>query len=154
VTAGGLIREMDSRKAVDPTDKVVGDVDANQDLLLQGLGRYRARIGPGPIILDGHFTLLGPAETMVKVPVAVYQRIAPSATLLVETDVSIIQVRLRERDGKAPSHSVLSRLTELERIHAEEVSAELGIPILTVRGDQTVGESIISRVRAILRGAQ
>src|SRR2546425_12769037 len=38
-------------------DKAVPDVDANQTLLLRGLDLYRARIGVGPILLDGHFSL-------------------------------------------------------------------------------------------------
>src|ERR1700723_873908 len=79
VTAGGLIREMGSAAAANPTDKVVSDVDANQELLLQGLERYRARIGADPIVLDGHFTLLGPDETLTEIPVIVFQKIAPRA---------------------------------------------------------------------------
>jgi adenylate kinase len=154
VTAGGLIREMGSAAAANPTDKVVSDVDANQELLLQGLERYRARIGADPIVLDGHFTLLGPDETLTEIPVIVFQKIAPRAALLVQTEVSVIHARLLERDGRAPSVALLSRLIHHERTHSQAVCAKLGIPLLAVRGDQRVGEPLISQVQIALCGAK
>ena len=86
ITAGGLIRETASAAhtvTIGVGNKAVPDVDANQALLFAAL-LYRARIGSGPILLYGHFSLLDPGGTVIGIPLAVYEAIAPVAVLLVE----------------------------------------------------------------------
>jgi adenylate kinase len=159
VTAGGLIRENASasdRVTVGVGGKAVPDVDANQLLLLRGLELYRARIGPGPVLLDGHFVLLDATGAIVEIPLVVYQAIAPVAVLLVEADAGTINGRLLERDGEAPSMATLTELMVRERAHAEFVSASLGLPFWNVAGDAAAdGEAaaVASRVRSILGDA-
>jgi adenylate kinase len=104
VTAGGLIREIASAGhtvTVGVGNKAVPDVDANQALLLRGLDLYRARIGSGPILLDGHFSLLDPGGAVVGIPMAVYEAIGPVAVLLVEAPAETVHSRLLQRDGAA-----------------------------------------------------
>jgi adenylate kinase len=107
ITAGELIREnatAPDRVTVGIGGKAVPDVDANQALLLGGLGLYRARIGPGPVLLDGHFVLLDATREIVEIPLAVYEAIAPVAVLLVEADAGTIHGRLLERGGETHTH--------------------------------------------------
>jgi adenylate kinase len=159
VTAGGLIRENASasyRVTVGIGGKAVPDLDANQVLLLRGLGLYRARIGPGPVLLDGHFVLLDATGAIAEIPLVVYEAIAPVAVLLVEADAGTIHGRLLERDCQAPAVATLAELMVRERAHAEQVCARLGVPLWNVAGDVTAhreAAAAASRVQSILGGA-
>jgi len=85
VTAGTLIRETAGSQTVTVGlgNKLVPDLNANQALLLQGLRAYRRRFN-GPIVLDGHFSLLEQDGAVVAVPLAIYRAIAPVAVVLVQ----------------------------------------------------------------------
>jgi adenylate kinase len=159
VTAGGLIRENASAThtvTVGIGDKAVPDVDANQLLLLSGLDLYRARVGPGLVLLDGHFVLLDAAGTVAEIPLAVYEAIGPVAVLLVETEAGTIHARLLARDGEAPPVETLAQLAAREGARAERICSELGVPLLRVAGggpsDQEA-TAAASRVQSILGGA-
>jgi adenylate kinase len=146
VTAGGLIRESASSSArvtVGIGDKAVPDVDANQLLLLRGLGVFRARIGPSPVLLDGHFVLLDATGAIAEIPLAVYEVIAPCAVLLVEADAGTIRRRLLERDGEAPTSATLAELMVRERAHAEHVCAALGLPLWSIAGAVAVDREAV-----------
>jgi adenylate kinase len=159
VTAGALIREVASPAhtvTMGVGNKAVPDVDANQELLLRGLDLYRARIGSGPILLDGHFSLLNFDGVIVKVPAVIFEAIAPVAVLLVEADDSVVHERLIKRDGEAPSMTTISLLAESERACAKAISAHLRILMLIARGDaepEAAAEAAASRLRAIIAGA-
>jgi adenylate kinase len=159
VTAGALIRETaapDHQVGVGFGDKAVPDVDANQALLLRGLDLYRARIGSGAILLDGHFVLLNPNGSITRIPADTYKVIAPRALLLVETDLPLVRERLIKRDGDAPPMDKISLLAESERSSAELVSAQLRVPMWIVRGDgdpAAAAAIAASHVRGILAGA-
>lgn len=160
VTAGGLIREnatSPDRVTVGIRGKAVPDVNANQALLLRGLRLYRARIGPGPVLLDGHFVLLDATGVIVEIPLAVYEAIAPVAVLLVEADAGTIQRRLLERDREAPPVATLAELMVRERAHAEQVCASLSLPLWNVAGDvaaDRAAAAAAARVQSILGGAK
>ena len=157
VTAGHLIREMESAVAAAAanTSKVVADVDANQDKLLRGLAFYRAHIGKGGIILDGHFTLFSSNETVAEIPLVIFRQIDPLALVLVETDAAVIHARLMKRDGKAPSHAAIATLAASESGHALTISRSLEIPVFLVDGDSSfdvIEKSISPQIKAILTG--
>jgi adenylate kinase len=159
ITAGGLIRETASvahTVTVGVGDKAVPDVDANQALLLRGLDLYRARIGVGPILLDGHFSLLDPSGAVVGIPMAVYHAISPAAVLLVEADAQTVHDRLMRRDGAAAPLGTVSLLASRERECAEAVCAALRIPMWTIAGDtmaEQTAEAAASYLRQFLDGA-
>jgi adenylate kinase len=159
VTASGLIRETASTSdtvTVGIGGKAVPDVDANQLLLLRGLELLKARIGSGPVLLDGHFVLLDATGEVAEIPLAVYEAIAPVAVLLVEADAKTIHARLLERDGEAPSVATLANLIVRERAHANEVCARLGLPLWDVAGDVASGSAsaiAASRLQSLLGGA-
>jgi len=159
VTAGGLIRETANpgdTVTVGTGNKAVPDVDGNQLLLLRGLDLHRARIGSTTILLDGHFALLDPSGAVIEVPFAIFEAIRPIAVVLVEVGDDVVHKRLVTRDGAAPSATTISLLAESERSAAVAVSARLGIPIWTVRGDAESGvtaHTIVEHLRRILAGA-
>jgi len=141
VTAGALIREaagVEGPPAAGPGLKTVIDVPANQAHLLIGLEAYRRRItqshGERPIILDGHFCLLGSGDQVVDVPQEVMMVIGPIAALLVEADLETVHGRLLRRDGTAPPSAAIAALDRGEERRAALVCSELGIPLLTVAG--------------------
>jgi adenylate kinase len=144
VTAGALIRE-----AADPAhvvtvgaqDKAVPDVKANQDVLLRGLSAYRARMGPEPILLDGHFALMDPSGCLVDVPSAVFADIAPVCILLVEADAHTVHKRLSARAADGPSVTLIRELGERERARATETAVALKIPLWLLAGDGEAGQS-------------
>lgn len=160
VTAGGLIRENASASdtvTVGIGDKTVPDVDANQVLLLRGLGLLRARIGSTPLLLDGHFVLLDVTGAVAEIPLAVYEAIAPCAVLLVEADPGTIRRRLIERDGDAPAMATVTQLTVRERAHAEQVCASLGLQLWSIAGEADVAQEAVaaaSHIHSLIGGAE
>lgn len=157
VTAGALIREAAHSETITTGigNKAVGDVNANQALLLQGLARYRRRAS-GPIVLDGHFCLMEPGGDVVVIPTTVYVAIAPIAVALIESDLRIVHSRLLQRDGAAPSLEIISSLSSCERAQAQAVSTALKVPLFPVRGDISADEAAQTAASAILpllRGA-
>jgi adenylate kinase len=157
ITAGTLIRETAKSETVASGigNKAVPNIQANQELLLRGLALRRAHIR-GPILLDGHFSLMEPDGTVTIVPTAVYAAIEPIAVVLVEADSKIILSRLMQRDGAAPSLSTIRLLTECERANAHLVTTALSIPMFVVRGDIQADEAsdIVARqLFPLLHGA-
>lgn len=156
VTAGTLIREAASSDSmlVVASNKTVADVNANQEFLLQGLQRYQCSFH-GPIVLDGHFSLLNASGVAVAIPISVYEVIAPIAIVLVESDCGVILSRLLERDSAAPPLATISSLSETERANARAVSTALKIPMFTVRGDiptDEAAETAIAELIPLLKG--
>ena len=142
VTAGRLIRQCASSETITTGvgNKAVPDMNANQQLLLRGLALHR-RQASGPIVLDGHFSLMDPAGIVVAIPMDVYTAIAPIAIVLIEADSALVHSRLLLRDGAAPSLAAIESLSDIERSHARAVSTVLNIPMLAVRGDIPVEEA-------------
>jgi adenylate kinase len=158
VTAGQLIRETaraDYFVTIAPGSKTVANVEANQQLLLRGLEFYKTRIGPGIILLDGHFSLLSADGDVSMIPVSVFRAIAPIGVLLVETESVEIHRRLLNRDAdQVPSLAVLALLANRERVQAQAVSTDLGIPMEVVRGDgpPDSADALIHRLQRLRRG--
>ena len=157
VTAGDLIRaNATAANEVTVGVKAVPNVDANQQRLIRGLAVYRAG-NVGPLLLDGHFTLLKPDGAIAEIPVAVYHAIAPVAVILVETDAVAIHSRLMERDKEAAPVAIITELARLERAQAERVCGHLKIPLLAVPGDAAADGAAVaaaSFVRPILGNHQ
>jgi adenylate kinase len=159
VTAGGLIRENAGAThtvTVGIGDKAVPDVDANQSLLLRGLDLYRRRVGPRPVLLDGHFVLLEDSGMIAEIPLAVYAAIRPHVVLLVEAEPATLHARLLDRDGEAPPVATLAELAVRERARAEHVCSQLGVPLLGIVGGGAADQEAVAvagRIEAMLGGA-
>ncbi len=157
VTAGALIRETANSETISSGvgNKAVPDVNANQALLMRGLAQYRCHAS-GPIILDGHFSLMEPSGALAVIPIAVYLAIAPVAVVLIESDSGVVHSRLVQRDGAAPPLESISAFSERERAHAQAVCSALNVPMFVVRGDVPANEAFyaaVSELSPLLRGA-
>jgi adenylate kinase len=152
-TAGDLIRvNANATTEAAVGVKAVPNVDTNQQLLLRELAVYRGR-NRGLLLLDGHFVLLKPDGAIGKIPVAVYEAIAPVAVLLVEADAVTVHSRLLERDKTAPPVATITELAMQERAHSERVCGELKIPLWAMPGDGATDQAAVdaaARIRAIL----
>jgi adenylate kinase len=109
-------------------DKQVADIAKNQDLLVARL--TLARKEHRPVILDGHFCLLGSGGQIENVPVETFEQFFPCATVVLIGEVSQVQQRLKHRDARDYSLELLTRFQEAELDHARQVCGILGIPIL------------------------
>jgi adenylate kinase len=157
VTAGTLIRECARSETITTGvgNKAVPDVNANQHLLLRGLAVHR-RHASGPIVLDGHFSLMDPTGMAVAIPMDVYTAISPIAIVLIEADSAVVHSRLLQRDGAAPPLTAIESLSDRERSHAHAVSRALKIPMLAVRGDipaEEASNTAASQLLPLLCGA-
>jgi hypothetical protein len=72
----------------DATGKATGAVLDNQDRLIAALATRR--LTPAHVLLDGHFCLIDETYAVVPIPLSVFQRIQPSALVLVECGLSEI----------------------------------------------------------------
>jgi adenylate kinase len=156
VTAGALIREASTPTqivTVGAQNKQVPDVDTNQAALLNGLAAFNARTenDVGPLLLDGHCTLLTAVGEIADIPMGVFNAIRPTAILLVESSADVIHHRLAERAADAPSPEMIRRHAERERGRAEAVSTLLSVPLLTAAGDSPAqSDAVLPELRKVL----
>lgn len=112
--------------------KRVGDIDANQNLLIQGIETLRGH--HERLLVDGHFVVMNHLGEMAKIEVGVFQKMNPSVIVCLQDDPGIISQRLLGRDGCPPAFDVAS-LQEAEIAHGESVAQILGVPFYCVRPD-------------------
>lgn len=129
----------------DATGKATGQVLSNQERLIAALAIRRA--APGTALLDGHFCLLDDTYTVVRLPVSVFQRIQPSALVLVESNPGEVVDRIKRRDGRAIDPGLIQQLLQAEREHSQAISEVLGVAIMIVNG-LTAPEDIVAFLRA------
>ncbi len=129
----------------DATGKATDEIYSNQERLLSALGVRRAT--PGTVLLDGHFCLLDHARTVVRVPRDIFERMQPNALVLVETDITQVLDRIRQRDARHLDPVLIWQLAQAEREHALAISKDIGIPIMTVDVSTNL-EDIVAFLRA------
>ena len=129
----------------DATGKATGEVLSNQDRLIAALD-VRRRAG-GIVLLDGHFCLLDNTYSVVPLPVRVFERINPSAMVLVEaTDTEVVD-RRAQRDGKQMDAGLVQRLLQSEREHSHAIAQALGVPLMLVNSSTPV-DTIVDHLRS------
>lgn len=116
---------------VDPTQKEVEDVSANQDRLIYNL-RKIVDVDK-PYLLDGHFCLKNTSGQIENIPLDTFRAIDPKFFILLEEDIEIVCKRLNKRDRKTYDSEFLARLASSEYDWAAEVAKELGVPLYVIR---------------------
>ena len=116
---------------VDPTQKEVEDVSANQDRLIYNL-RKIVDVDK-PYLLDGHFCLKNTSGQIENIPLDTFGAIDPKFFILLEEDIEIVCKRLNKRDRKTYDSEFLARLASSEYDWAAEVAKELGVPLYVIR---------------------
>jgi adenylate kinase len=129
----------------DPTGKSVPEVLRNQERLVAALADRRANLTS--VLLDGHFCLINDSYAIERVPVTFFQRIQPSALVLVEASANKVFYRIKRRDGRRLELPLITELLQAERDHSVCVSQALGVPIMNVT-DSTLPSQIVTFLRS------
>ncbi len=108
-------------------DKRVADVDANQIALAQAVARHNA--AGTPLLLDGHFVLLGKDGQFIILGSEVFKALNLSAVVLVEAPPDVVAGRITARDDLHRDAAWLAGFIARERAQAEQVCAELNLPL-------------------------
>ena len=129
--ASQLIREGRGEVSI---DKKVGDVQNNQDILLE---QIQKKAQSGLFILEGHFCLLDKENNIEDIPLSTFHEINPKEIFLLEAPVKDIQRNLNNRDSVKYDLDLIARLIEREREYSLKVASELDISIRVISHKDT-----------------
>jgi adenylate kinase len=128
-SASKLIRE-ERESANWSDDKRVSDVDGNQVALASAVRRYNAT--GTKLLLDGHFVLLDTDGQMTALEPHVFESLALSAVLLLETEPYSVMERIQGRDGLGISLEHVREFMHAERKQAEKVCAAIPLKLIVL----------------------
>lgn len=114
-------------------DKLVPDIDDNQLLLAAAVDELR-RV-EREFILDGHFCLLNAEGIISRIPLDTFISLTPGMIILLTEKPEVIANRRLWRDHVQQNVSDIKDFQNAERKYAEEVAAQLGIPLEISNGD-------------------
>ena len=136
VNAGELIRRQrpDSRVAEDLRLLGAGEIQSNQELLVEAVAVERKAAGPPVLLLDGH-CVIDNGEELVAVPVDVIDRLELSAVVCLTAQSGEIRERRRldsSRTRPDLDEGELSMHQESSLAVCASYSVDLGLPLLVV----------------------
>ena len=114
--------------AIQGASKMVQDVPANQELLIQGIEKLNHQ-GCSRFLLDGHLTIINAKREIEKIPVEVFARLNLEAIVVYYDDPLQICSRLKERDGIEFQVDDVSLHQAAELAYAQVVALDLKIPL-------------------------
>lgn len=120
------------RNKVFSADKLVQDMDDNQPWLIAAVDELR-KTGE-EFILDGHFCLLNAGGEITRISAETYISLKPDMIVLLMEQPEIIAKRRFQRDGVHQDVSYIKAFQEAEKKYAEEISEQLGIPLIISHG--------------------
>lgn len=130
VTASSIIK---AAKGDVNTSKRVGDINANQNLLIDGVAALRST--QSLLLIDGHFVVMNRLGEPEKIDIGVFKQLNPNVIVCLKDDPSAILQRLRDRDERLPVFDVAA-LQDSEVTHAEWVAQQLAVPFYCIRPDE------------------
>lgn len=147
-TASELIREERGRSSWN-TSKIVSEIEQNQQALVSAARRIRE--AGTTLVLDGHFVLRQAPGKHQKLSVDIFRDLECSSILLIQTPISEVLERLRDREDMSWSEEELSIFSEAENMHSADIADSLNIPltILNVRKDQDIEIEIEKYFRGV-----
>jgi len=130
-------------------DKRVGDVAGNQIAVAAAVKRHNA--AGRRLLLDGHFVLLNAQGEFSRLSAEVFNSLNLDGVVLLEDDPRTIVVHIHERDGRAVDIGDMVKFIAAERLQAQVVCAELGIPlcILNAPSPSVFAETIKATVLGV-----
>ncbi|WP_051591030.1 ATP-binding protein [Bacillus sp. UNC438CL73TsuS30] len=142
-SASNIIKKMAEQNW--DNEKRVKDIDKNQNILLRGINILYSQ--DKFIILDGHFTLLDNEKQISYIPIEMFQNLNLSCVISCITPSEIIVERLKERDGNTSFDvDTLNNFQEAEKVHANNISTQLGIPLLSHKTDKGNLEDLAKKI--------
>jgi adenylate kinase len=127
VSASQLIKEERQQKTW-TVDKIVTDVDANQQALIAAVKRLND-LG-SRLLIDGHFVLFGPDREIIKLGTSVFSGLNLACIILLEVPAEIAFERSRDRGAPYRSNEEVRQMMRLEKEQAKLVAATLGIDLV------------------------
>ena len=118
-------------------NKRVDDVEENQAILLEALGKAKAK--NGRLLLDGHYTLINGQGDIKPIDVEVFRAMRPNHLIFIKGKPDEIAERLQARDKKLWTKSFLAKFQEAEETHARYVAKTIGVPLRIMSND--IGKS-------------
>ena len=105
------------------SDKLIPDIDDNQQYLLQAVDELRA--AEGNFILDGHFCLLNAEGKVQRIVYDTFTSLKPEAILLLTEAPEIIAERRQSRDNLQVSVESIKEFQDSEEAYAKDPSQVL-----------------------------
>ncbi len=127
VSASSIIKE---QKGNVSEDKKIKGISNNQELLVNGIAKYKAQYSQ--LAIDGHFVLLNEKKEFTEIDEDVFKSISPSTIILLTTNSpSIVRERLEKR-GMQDVWSIpfIRDYLRREKTLAIRVAKSLGIPLI------------------------
>jgi adenylate kinase len=146
-TASGIIRQQRS-SAIALNSKHVQNIAGNQDLLINGVNALRA-LG-APLLLDGHFSLLGSDGAVTPVEARVFKHLDLSAIVLFYDHPRSIADRLNKRDGNKHTEQLVKQLQEIEISTARATAKTIGVTCVELKAFDIHGLVAYLRSLAVL----
>ena len=128
------ISASDILKWKDPKEKIVDDVQDNQNKLVENL--HKIIDVDKPYLLDGHFCLMNSKGEIERVPLPTFQDINPEMIILIVEDLDVIIHRLESRDDKKYDRQQLELLYDNETSWAKDVADFLGVELYTIKSSE------------------
>lgn len=130
-SASGLIKAEKS-SAISSQGKAVHDVADNQQLLIRGIQKARAR-HEGNILLDGHFSLPTTDGRIELVEIEVFRALGLLRAIILSDEPEAIASRWQGRDGQTNKVESIHAHQEIELRHAHDVTQVLAIPLIQIQ---------------------
>lgn len=122
-----IIKEYKGKKITN-SGKRVKNIDENQEALLLGLQKIEAK----NILLDGHFVLMNAHGDIEKITESIFQKIRPTAIILLIDTPAEIAKRLESRDCIQYSEKILSQMQDLEERQAVQIAKLISASYLKI----------------------
>lgn len=123
------------------SDKLIPDIDANQQYLLSAVDELRAR--DNHFLLDGHFCLLNGEGIVTRIGIETFTSLKPDAIILMTEQPEIIAERRKSRDGLTYDVGDLRNFQNAEIAYAKEVTALLGVALKISKGRDDLDSTIV-----------
>lgn len=121
-------------------DKLIPDIDDNQQYLLQAVDELRT--SEGNFILDGHFCLLNAEGQVQRIGFDTFTTLKPEAILLLTENPEVIAERRRSRDNREVSAGSIKEFQDSEESYAKEVADAIGAKLFISRGSSDLEKAI------------
>ncbi len=113
-------------------DKLIPDIDINQDYLLSAVEDLNKKIPY--YLLDGHFCLLNANGQVQRIPQSIFTSLNPDVIVLLTENVDVIIQRRKTRDDLLYSNKEIELFQDEEIAYAKEIATILKIPIFISPG--------------------
>jgi predicted transcriptional regulator/adenylate kinase len=129
-SAGQLIKEARGLRSSE-LSKAVSDIDGNQRLLVDAVGRVRS--SANTLVLDGHFSVFDANYKPTPIPTAVFSVLSIDGVIVVVDSPHAIALRIAGRDGLRIASEDIRALQTSEVQRGMQVARELCVPFAQVK---------------------